>query len=173
MRQLIVFLKGAISILAIFSWHTVIAYSAPYPIYQLHGIYLFLVWLLINSQKTKALWLGLIFGYMSELFSAEIFGVHTLTLIISLVAVDWLIEKIFTNQTWYIITIIGVVATILYRLIFIGISLASRFFTTLSSYSALTVLESIAVEAAVNTLGLLLVYGVSKFFKKKTNSRYA
>ena len=172
MKNAITLLHAIASILVIFALHTGVAYSAPYPIYNLHTIYIYLVWLLIHSQKTKAMWLALTLGYLTELFSAETFGVHTITLLISVTVVGWLIEKIFTSHSWYIILIIGLCATLTYRLLFILVSSASHFFKDITSYLTSNTIESAGVEILVNTTGLLLLYGINKLFTKRVNPRY-
>lgn len=172
MRSYIVLLQGAATILVIFVLHTIIAYNAPYPLREIHTIYLSLLWMIIRNQKTKALWLALVFGYLTEVFSAEVFGVHMATLMASVIVISWTYEKLFTNHAWYIITIVGVYAFLVHRLLYIVISSGTHAFKNLGFYATGNVLAGILVEVAVNTAALIILYAVSKVWNKRSNPRY-
>lgn len=164
--------KGVALILGVFTVHTVIGYTAPYPFYQLNVIILFLLSFLIRNRKKEALWFGLVLGYCTELFSADYFGVRLVALLLSVVIVNWLLEKVFTTQAWYIITVLGFLASVIHRLLFIGLSSATQGFTNLALYTTWPVALGIVVEATINTAGLLLIYSVMSLVWVRANPRY-
>lgn len=159
-------------IFAIFSLHSIVTYVAPYPFHQLNIIYLFLLWLLIRNQKTKALWLGLVFGYLTELFSAEFFGIHMITLLVSLFAASWMLNNVFTNLSWYIITALGFCAVLFYRIVFILMVFGSSLFKNSGGLTLGYWQDTVLIEIVVNTAGLLLVYITTSLIHKRTNQRY-
>lgn len=171
MKDLITIIQGALLVSLVFVVHIVIASSTPYPVYQLHVIYLFLVWLLLQNKRKKAVWLGLVLGYLAELFSAQTFGVHSITLITSVILVSWLLQTVFTNHSWYMIAVIGICATLMYRVLFLFFILVSSSFQNVVVYNA-ALASNIAIEIAVNTIGLMLVYGFSKLVVRRANPRY-
>lgn len=172
MRSFLLLLQGVLTILGIFALHTIVVYAAPYPLFELHTIYIFLIWLLIREQKTRALWLSLVFGYLTELYSSSYFGVQMISLMISVIITSWLIEKIFTNHAWYIIGVLGLCATITHHILYVLVSSAGNGYKTIGVFTSASALQELLIAMMVNTLGLLGLYLLSRLIGKRANPRY-
>lgn len=151
--------------------HTAVTYIAPWPFYLLNIINISLFWLLIKGQRTKAFWLAAAFSYLTELFSAEKFGVHIAAVVLSVIIVAWLLQTVFTNLSWYTIFIIGIVGAFIYRFLFVLLVFVSQMFKNVQITSAYFV-SSVLVEIAMNAAGLLVIYFSSRLFNRRSGPKY-
>lgn len=103
----------------------------PKPVSSLNIILSLVIFFAVILNYKKGLWYAFGVGLFIELFSGYIFGVTTLALILTVVAINWLFNNFFTNRSFYSLMILGFIATIIYNLL-VTITL---FILTLAGFS--------------------------------------
>ena len=102
----------------------------PFPFNRANIIVLLLVWFSMYGRPTRSLGLAVALAFLIELYSSAPFGTELVALTGSVMALRWLLRRIFTNYSWYMVLLSVVSALIAYRLIFtfliIGESLLSK-----------------------------------------------
>jgi|SRR3989344_5460425 len=89
----------------------------PWPVSSLNLILSLVIFLAIIVNYQKGLWFAWGAGLFLELFSNLPFGLLTLSLILTVVGINFLFTNFFTNRSLYSLIILGVIATLGYNLI--------------------------------------------------------
>lgn len=125
---LIVVILGIIQVSFLTTW--------PIPIRSLNLILSLVIFLTIVVNYQKGLWWALAGGLFLELYANGIFGVLTLSLILTLVVINFLFNNFFTNRSFYSLLILGFFGTVVYHLISLGFqSLAIIFGFNITDFS--------------------------------------
>jgi cell shape-determining protein MreD len=90
----------------------------PAPVSNLHLLLSVVVFLAIILDYQRALWWALGGGLFLELYSGSSFGTIVLSLLLTVMAVNFLFTNFFTNRSFYSLMIIGFIATALYNILF-------------------------------------------------------
>ena len=98
-----------------------------FPVNSLNLILSVIIFLTVIIDYKKGLWWAFGAGLFLELYSSLIFGITTLSLILVVVAVNFLFNNFFTNRSLYSL-LIGLIGSIGYNLIMLGLKLLSLVF---------------------------------------------
>jgi len=144
----------------------------PWPFAVLNPVLIAVVLLVFIFDFNLALAVSFIGGLMLEFFSSAPFGLITTALVLTAIGVKILALTVFTNRSWLALIIIGLLGTLIYRIIFlISYLLASLKIKTLSlpafqDYLALTFLE-LLLNTLIFSLAYLIIYKSTKKFDER------
>lgn len=92
----------------------------PFPISSLNLILSLVIFLTVIVNYQRGLWWALGGGLLLELYSSSIFGLITLSLVLTVIGINFLFNNFFTNRSLYSLLILGFIGTIGYSLIVSG-----------------------------------------------------
>lgn len=90
----------------------------PFPFDHINVIILFLLWFIILSNNSTAIWLILLLSWLTELLSTTPFGVNLIALIATLLITSWLLTHVLTNRSIYLVWLLALLGLVIYRSIF-------------------------------------------------------
>ena len=106
-------------------------------------------------------------GVLLDLYSSLPFGVYSLTLILTFVVLEILFVNFFTNHSLYSIVLLGVVATVVYNLIFLLLN-GLMYLLNFSNYvSGQAYLIDAALQVFDNAIILIICFFVINSISKK------
>lgn len=152
--------------------NTVIGYLLPFPFNQINLIFIYVVWLNVNNSSGRVLRIALLLSFFTELFSSSPFGFSTLALLLSLIVLQWFLNNIFTNHSWYVVMITGGISLIGYRLLFFVLLIIAHVFSPKLMAFDIIPWTNITIEALMSALGLTLFYGGTTLILKRFNPKY-
>lgn len=126
------------------------------------------LFILFVSRFADALWLGLISGFLLELYALTPFGVILASLLLTLIVTNLLFTYFFTNRSLPALLALGFSGTLIFRFIFfllnlvLMIKLQIIFSFTFRDYILITLWEMIS-----NTLLLLVAYVITNRFSQR------
>lgn len=109
--------KFIIMALLIFSLHLFFISRTGFPFNQINLIYIFLACLMISSDNPRIIWSIFFISFLMELYSSLPFGLNAGALIVSLLFFQWSLINFFTNHTWYMVGLVGMLSSALYHFI--------------------------------------------------------
>ncbi len=152
--------------------HNVLVDILAYPFDLINIVYVALVWWLIYNPGVRTNTLIIATAFFAELYSATSFGIVLTSFAVSLLATDWMLKNVFTNHSWYMVFLTGVLSIAVYRVLYIlGIVFTFVFLHTGSIPNSKIILD-IVQEIIFSSTLLVIVYFVSHTFSKKMNPRY-
>lgn len=92
----------------------------PLPISNLNLILSLIIFLAVIIDYHKGLWWALGGGLFLELYSGSVFGLTTLSLLLTVIGINFLFNNFFTNRSFYSLMILGFIATFIYNLSWLG-----------------------------------------------------
>lgn len=170
MNKIFQILKAGLFIIGIVLLHISVKQTGIIPLIYLHTVFIAVVWLILYQATPRALWIALLPTFILELFSAALFGVNSLALMITFGLLSWLLIKIFTNHSLPMVGLAGLIGMITYRLlflIFMEIAARNTGFEFTKELTVQWLLESLATTA-----GLLIFYVISIRFVKRLRPQY-
>lgn len=126
------------------------------------------LFILFVSRFADALWLGLISGFLLELYALTPFGVILASLLLTLIVTNLLFTYFFTNRSLPALLALGFSGTLIFRSIFfllnlvLMIKLQINFSFTFRDYILITLWEMIS-----NILILLMAFVLLNLFSKR------
>ena len=114
-KKIIKLLLLAISITFL---HIVIISFFPYPLNHINVAMLLLLLIFIITNRENYIWLGVLVGLLLEMFTSVPYGVNLASLVASIIFINWLSLNIFTYRSLYMVFIIGILGSFIYRFIF-------------------------------------------------------
>lgn len=93
----------------------------PEPVSSLNIILSLVIFLAIIINYQKGLWVAFGSGLFVELFSGYPFGVSSLTLMLTVIFINFLFNNFFTNRSLYSLMILGFIATVFHNLMVTGL----------------------------------------------------
>lgn len=105
----------------------------PAPVSGLNLILILVIFLTAIISYPKGLWAALGSGLFLELYTSLPFGMTTLSLILTVIFINFLFNNFFTNRSFYSLIILGYLGSIFYHLLILGFNLLGLVFG-LSSY---------------------------------------
>jgi len=100
----------------------------PWPVSSLNLILSLIIFLAVIISYPRALGWAFGCGLFLELYSGVFFGLTTLALILTVIAINFLFNNFFTNRSKYSLLIIGFLGTLIYNLIFLLGAAAAYYF---------------------------------------------
>ncbi len=162
-----------LAVIFILIGHVFVINFLPFPYNRLNIIFSILIFLLITRQGRQAVWLALILSYCIDLLSAVPFGIGQVSLITSLLAINWFQLTILTNRSGYIIFILTFFAVILYRAIFFFTLITYNYFISNPILPGKTILIDTVWETIFSASAVYITYTIySKFIKKLARKRF-
>jgi hypothetical protein len=79
---------------------------------------LLLLLIFIITNRENYIWLGVLVGLLLEMFTSVPYGVNLASLVASIIFINWLSLNIFTYRSLYMVFIIGILGSFIYRFIF-------------------------------------------------------
>lgn len=89
----------------------------PQPVSSINLILSLIIFIAVIVSYEKGLWLAFMGGALLELYSGMFFGIATLSLILTVMAINFLFTNFFTNRSLYSLVILGFIGTTGYNLI--------------------------------------------------------
>ncbi len=100
----------------------------PTPINSLNLILIAVTFLAVLVSYEQSLIWSFGAGLFMELYSALPFGVTTLSLLLTVITINFLFDNFFTNRSFYSLMILGFLASIIYNLITFGFTAVAVLF---------------------------------------------
>jgi len=95
----------------------------PFPVNSLNLILSAVIFVTVIFNYQRGLWWAFGGGIFWEIYSGMPFGVSSLTLIFTVVIINFLFNNFFTNRSLYSLLILGSLGTVLYNLIIFLVSI--------------------------------------------------
>lgn len=93
----------------------------PRPINSINIILILIIFLTIAGYYKRGLWSAVGGGLFLELFSYKVFGLTTVSLLATVLIINFLFINFFTNYSFYSLTTLGVIGTVnFYLFILLG-----------------------------------------------------
>lgn len=99
-----------------------------FPINSLNLILSLVVFLTVIVSYERGLWWALGGGLFLELYYSSVFGLITLSLLLTVIGINFLFNNFFTNRSLYSLVILGFIGTIGYQLIILSFKLLVMIF---------------------------------------------
>lgn len=171
MQQFLRITKGLIFFIVVFIAHIVAANILPYPANHINIILITLFLLAIYSQITYLVWYSLPLMFFSELFCSTPFGVSTISLLVSLAILNWILLNVLTTRTILIVAISSIIILMAYRVIFMILLTIVNMMRDLGGVSiSKAILAEFGIEMIVNTATALVIYLIISLFSKRKRS---
>jgi len=97
---------------------------------RLNILILFLVFLVFYFEEIPLLWWSLITGAVGELFSPYPFGMITVIIIVTAIALMFLFNNFLTNRSLYTFLLLSIAGTVIYNLLLLIVSYLFYLFNT-------------------------------------------
>ena len=94
----------------------------PWPVNSLNLILSLAIFLTVIINYSKGLYFVVGAGLLLELYSSLPFGTTTLSLLITVIAVNLLFSNFFTNRSFYSLIILGLIGTYIYNLLILSLN---------------------------------------------------
>ena len=173
MKRLFSLIMTVAAMLGVLLAHIMVGYMLPPPFNQINLLFLALLLYSLYRSEQVVLWAGVIVGFLSELFSSSPFGINSVSIVVSLTLLSWLLRNIFINHSWYVVLLSGFLYIVSYRLVYFFLIMVLGIFTGDRSISNNLSLWSTAEEAAINALVLTIIYFfISLVSKHKLSPKY-
>ena len=142
------------------------------PFNKINLLILLMMALLIFSVTDKffSYLIGLLL--LTELFRVTPFGTVTLSAILSMFALEWILNTVLTNRFFLTVFLAGVAGVASYRIIFIILLYIWHLVAGTTFEMGVATLYGYGLEIAVNAVALTLVYLILLPFAKRMNPRY-
>jgi hypothetical protein len=144
----------------------------PFPANQINILILFLISIFIFTDSVNLLSAALPPALWLDLFSVSPFGLTAVSLFATTIFLNWLLTKVLTNYSIYIIAFTGFLGVVSYRFFFLSFFFFRAFMLREPVYISNELLLGWVSETAVTTLGLLLIYAISSIFNKQLKPHY-
>lgn len=141
----------------------------PKPISLFNLILILIIFLTLISRYQQGLWLAFGGGLFLDLFSFKIFGLTTLSLILTIILINFLFHNFFTNYSFYSLTILGVIGTLGYNLIVLITKSILIFFgvEALPLFSGSMFLQYLVWQLFLNLVILYVIFFIFLFFHSR------
>ncbi|MFA6215139.1 MAG: hypothetical protein WC768_01050 [Patescibacteria group bacterium] len=94
----------------------------PLPVSSLNLVLSLVIFLTVMINYQKGLWWALGAGLFLELYSGAMFGITTLSLIMTVLGVNFLFNNFFTNRSLYSLVILGFFGSVIYNLLILSLN---------------------------------------------------
>lgn len=159
-------------IVFIFILHLSVTTLAPYPFKHINLLFLMMLWMVILRPGAKTFWVAFFLGFLLELYTSAPFGLNIVALLGSLAAINWFMNRLFTNHTVYIVFFSCLIGSALYRLIFIAGLATLDFSRGNLNFSWLEIFREVGMEVALTSLAAIIFYIVTSIFWRRLNPNY-
>lgn len=172
MKKILAILKMSALIIFIFILHLLLLTLAPYPLKHINLLFLLMLWLVILRPGAETFWAAFFLGFLLELYTSAPFGLNIFALLVSLFAVSWFLNRLFTNHTVYIVFFSCFIGTALYRLTFIIWLVIVDFNRYNLNFSWPEIFWEMILEVGLTSLTTVLLYLVTSVFWRRLNPNY-
>ena len=127
----------------------------------------------IFSYYTALAW-GLIVGFLMDMFSILPFGIHMATIFLTILVVNLLVNRIFTNKSIYTVAILGLIGTLFCNLLLILFNLLTFYFkvTDLEVFFTKYIFISTCWQVILNLIFLTILFITLWLTSKKLKSQF-
>ncbi len=143
----------------------------PYPINRINVIIATILGMFIFTADIRALFLIIPTGFLLEILSSTPFGISSVSLAVSLVAVGWVLLNILTNRSVFIVILSGLMAVIIFRFLFTILLLIFGNSTWVVIWSGQSIIN-LFFEAIFTALVLLIGYVAVGYLVKRFRPEY-
>jgi len=152
--------------------HLLVASLFYYPFNHIHVVYIALLWLLLYTGSSIALWVAVVLSFFLELFVTTPFGVNTISLVGSLMVVSWFLLNVLTNRSITTVLSASLMGLVLYRLFFLIILSVVINLARSQGWPGKEMIINMIWEILLSAASLALIYFVSSRFIKRLNPAY-
>ena len=151
-------------LLLTFWMHVFFIYTLPFPFRAINTIFVVLFFVLWWRESGSVVWISFFVHLLTEFVSDLPFGITVFSGTVSMLVGYWLYVNVFTNRSWYAISLLLVVTIALFRLSFILLLLVHVFLFD-SHFSFTPIIQFTLWEAGITTgIFLLTSAAVSRLF---------
>ncbi len=164
MRFLGRFIFFLLVLLLTFLFHIFFSYTLPAPFNTMNMAFIVLFFMLWWKEAGSIVWTSFFLHFFFEFVSDLPFGITTFSGTMSILAGYWLYMTVFTNRSWYGISLLLLVSIVIFRLLFIILLLLHSF--VFDSSLSLPALARFSLWEAASTgfVFLCLSALMSRFF---------
>ena len=144
----------------------------PYPFNQLKLPLAIVLWFLVVVGSRGALLLSLAAGFLLELFSVTPFGFGLAAFCISIVIVQFLFSRIFTNRSVPLIFLNSLIGVSVYHLLLFFCLAVYAWITGETNWLGLIFLKNAAWSIFLSAIFTTLLYVISRLFVRRLNPRF-
>lgn len=129
---------------------------------------LWIVFLTVFSEKPLGLTCALLTGFFLDTFSPLPFGVHVISLSVVAVLLEIAAKHVLTNRSLYATLVLGLLATIAYRLLLWSVAFIFSTMGDVSLYRPIALFQpwQVVVHAAVLVIGFYLSVAFRRLFRR-------
>ncbi|EKD43927.1 MAG: hypothetical protein ACD_72C00069G0003 [uncultured bacterium] len=150
------------------NWHT---FFSNYANLLNFPLLFFLTLTIINPKQTH--YFGAIYTFiLSDLFFSAPFGLYSLSQILALLFINWLLLNVFTNRSLAIVFLNGFLVIMTCRLIYIFLLFLNSTIKNQPIFDWIFTIKIFLIEALVNAVALGVIYFVSLIFVKRLHPEY-
>ncbi len=146
----------------------------PWPFNHINIIFIVVILFTVISPQREIFWYYIPLAFLLESFTAKGFGLISLSLLGSLMIIDWFLKKIFTNRSFLIVYLSTAVVILLYRSIFILLLLLTKFLdkAPVNYVGLLEIILNSLMEIFLTPIVTLFIYLIFRLLFKRLGSKY-
>lgn len=168
--NLVIFL---VTMVGVFVLQKAMVTMLPYPFHYCNVIIVIIDALILYTKARFVWWLAIGITFFSDLFSSTPFGIVIISLFVSCLVIQWLLDTVFTNRSWAMVAVIGLFSVTVYRLIFfILLVIVNSFFLKRPNLYDFKTLGAVSWEVLLTTILLVVVYSVIIIFSKRFKAHF-
>lgn len=128
-----------------------------------------LIFLTVVISFRISLWYALGTGLLLEMFSAYPYGLIIISLFLTVVLIDWLLNHFLTNRSYYSLLLLGLIGLIFYYLLLFGFGYLLNLLkiSIIDEEFSRHYFNNLFWQAIINSVGLTLAWRVTGFFGRK------
>ncbi len=141
----------------------------PWPVNTFNLILISTVLLTATGRFSRGLWWAFGGGLFLDLFNVEIFGLHCLSLLLTVIIINFLFTNFFTNYSFYSLIILGAAGTLSYNLLLV----VCRFLSELLGANGISIDFNLSLffyffwQTILNLLILSVIFFVFNFLENR------
>lgn len=137
----------------------------PLPVRSLNLILSLAIFLIVVNRYRQGLWWAFGTGLFLELFSFEIFGLVVFSLLLTIIIINFLFNSFFTSYSFYSLTVLGLVGTLIYNLLILLGNLIVSFLglATLIRVFNMAFFSNLVWQLVLNLLILYIIFFIFHF----------
>lgn len=156
----------SVLVLLIFIIHIIASNLLLPPFNYLNIIFITAISLLIFNKKNLFFYIFFI-SLLLELFMSTPWCLNTVALILSFIVIDWILLNLLTDRSVVTVLITSLVGMILYRIIFLSLLAVWNFIFSTTLIFDKTIFLDTLIISVVNTIAIILIYFIFRFFMKR------
>ena len=173
MSSVYLLLRTFFALISLFFLTCFVIYRLPYPLSAINIILLTSVVYFLYKEQKGIFWFSALFHFFLELYSIHLFGLLILSSSVALLVFFWVYKQVFTNTSWYAVSILIFFVVGVYKLVYgVLFYLQKIFFSSgqsllFSEYIVSSIQEMMCTAIAGGVVYVLIFYIILPQKKQK------